>query len=160
MLYSTYCLFKCSLSWCLTLDKGCHLIFCQDAWLCHFLADGVHAGRGGMKGGRKGVKQACACTLLWVRWSCSVSVHCQQACKVPTSTSICTCRADQNTAPHEHIRTPKEMGSSNNVLEEQQYKVRNKRFSRWFRVSDLTFTLCVRVCAMPFSDEWFTGTDW
>lgn len=40
----------------LMFDSGQRLSlnFCQDAWLCHFLADGVRAGRGGMKGGEKG----------------------------------------------------------------------------------------------------------
>lgn len=40
----------------LTFDSGQRLSlnFCQDAWLCHFLADGVRAGRGGMEGGEKG----------------------------------------------------------------------------------------------------------
>lgn len=133
------------------------LNFCQGAWLCHFLADGVRAGRGGMKGGEKGSSEPVRALCYKQDDLARLVFIANKHAKYKQSTSICTCHAYKNTHPHEHIQTQQERWDVQTMCPN---KVRNKRCACRFRVNDLTFTIttatersfsvcfvCVCVCA-------------
>lgn len=101
------------------------LNFCQDAWLCHFLADGVRAGRGRMKGREKGSSRLVhalykqdddLAQLVFI-----ANKHAK--CKHPHPYAHV-----MSTKTHSHTNIYKHKISSS-VPQQQLYKVRNKRCS-------------------------------
>lgn len=84
----------------LMVDSGQRLLLksCRDAWLCHFLANGVRAGKGGMKGGDKGssklVRALCCEQDDLAQLVFCANNHAKYKCSHPYA-----CGASKNTQP-------------------------------------------------------------
>lgn len=137
---------------------------CWDAWLCHFLANGVRAGKGGMKGGDKRssklVRALCCKQDDLAQLVFFASNHAKYNCLHPY-----TCCAYKNAHPHKHIRE----GGVQAVCLSNKYTMSGTKLkgSCRFSVSEVTFTIttvrestCVSVCAFVcvcytvMSDSW------
>lgn len=137
------------------------LIFCQDSWLCHFLADGMHAGRGGRGEGRRNwVNHACAC----IRSVFIANKHAK--CRRPHPYAH-----DMPTKTYTHMNLYKhtkrwEVQALNLNSSFTRSEIRDvladsdsvSMISLWRVQAQQKVPLCVScvVSAMPFGEEWFT----